>query len=142
MEFSRQEYWSGLPFPTLGHLPNLRIEPRSPTLQVDSLPSEPPGKPPTTTGGYHIRKCTNRTIPIFTKSSIGQRCFGALHVEINCITNCSDPPMAPYCSGNKCKTLMMVQKVHLMCALSAGRHLTQFQQDHSFTLWPLRMAPP
>ena len=41
MEFSRQEYWNGLPFPTPGDLPNPGIEPRSPALQVDSLPSEP-----------------------------------------------------------------------------------------------------
>ena len=44
MEFSRQEYWSGLPFPPPGDLLNPGIEPRSPTLQVDSLPSEPPRK--------------------------------------------------------------------------------------------------
>ena len=43
--FSRQEYWSGLPFPSPGDLPNPGIEPGSPTLQADSLPSEPPGKP-------------------------------------------------------------------------------------------------
>ena len=43
--FSRQEYWSGLPCPPPGDLPNPGIEPRSPTLQVDSLPSEPPEKP-------------------------------------------------------------------------------------------------
>ena len=42
--FSRQEYWSGLPFPSPGHLPNPRIEPRSPTLPADSLPTEPQGK--------------------------------------------------------------------------------------------------
>ena len=42
--FSRQEYWSGLPCPPPGDLPNPGIEHRSPTLQVDSLPSEPPGK--------------------------------------------------------------------------------------------------
>ena len=42
MDFSRQEHWSGLPFPTPGHLPNPGIEPGSPTLQADSLPSEPP----------------------------------------------------------------------------------------------------
>ena len=42
--FSRQEYWSRLPCPPPGDLPNLGIEPRSPTLQADSLPSEPPGK--------------------------------------------------------------------------------------------------
>ena len=45
MGFSRQEYWSGLPFPSPGDLPNPGIEPRSPALQVDSLPSELPGKP-------------------------------------------------------------------------------------------------
>ena len=43
--FTRQEYWSGLPFPSPGDLPNPRIEPRSPTLQADALTSEPPGKP-------------------------------------------------------------------------------------------------
>ena len=41
MGFSRQEYWSGLSFPSPGDLPNPGIEPRSPTLQVDSLPFEP-----------------------------------------------------------------------------------------------------
>ena len=45
MECSRQEYWNGLPFPPPGDLPNPGIEPRSPDLQVDSLPSEPPEKP-------------------------------------------------------------------------------------------------
>ena len=45
MEFSRQEYWSGLPFPSPGDLPNPGMEPRSPTLQADALPSELPGKP-------------------------------------------------------------------------------------------------
>ena len=48
MEFSRQEYWSGLPCPPPGDLPNPWIEPRSPALQVDSLPSEPPEKPKNT----------------------------------------------------------------------------------------------
>ena len=43
--FSRQEYWSGLPCPPPGDLPNPGIEPRSPTLQVDSLLPEPQGKP-------------------------------------------------------------------------------------------------
>ena len=44
MGFSRQEYWSGLPFPSPGDLPDLGIEPGFPTLQADALPSEPPGK--------------------------------------------------------------------------------------------------
>ena len=45
---SRQEYWSELPSSPPAHLPNPGIEPRSPALQVDSLPSEPPGKPKNT----------------------------------------------------------------------------------------------
>ena len=45
MEFSRQEYWSGLPFPSPGDLPDPGMETRSLSLQADSLPSEPPGKP-------------------------------------------------------------------------------------------------
>jgi hypothetical protein len=45
MGFSRQGYWSGLPFPSPGGLPNPGIEPESPTLEADALPSEPPGKP-------------------------------------------------------------------------------------------------
>ena len=42
MEFSRQEYWSGLPLFSSGDLPNPEIEPGSPAMQTDSLPSEPP----------------------------------------------------------------------------------------------------
>ena len=45
MGFSRQEYWSGLPFPSLGDLPDTGIEHVSSALQADSLPSEPPGEP-------------------------------------------------------------------------------------------------
>ena len=46
MGFSRQEYCSGLPFPSPGDLPDPGIEPRSPALEADTLTSEPPGKPP------------------------------------------------------------------------------------------------
>ena len=45
MEFSRQGYWGALPSPSPGELPDPRIKPRYPSLQVDSLPSEPPGTP-------------------------------------------------------------------------------------------------
>ena len=44
MEFSRQEYWGGFPFPSLGDLSDPVIEPGSPALEADSLPSEQPGK--------------------------------------------------------------------------------------------------
>ena len=46
MGFSRQEYWSGVRFPSPGDLPDPGIKPRSPALQADALTSEPPGKPP------------------------------------------------------------------------------------------------
>ena len=53
MEFFRQEYWSELPFPSPGDLPDPGIEPRSPALQADVLPSEPPGK--LTRTEYHCK---------------------------------------------------------------------------------------
>ena len=49
--FSRQEFWSRLPCPPPEDLPNPGIEPRSPTFQANSLPSEPPGKPKNTRVG-------------------------------------------------------------------------------------------
>ena len=51
MGFSRQEYWSGLPFPSPGDLPDPGIEPSSPALQADALNSDPPGKPPVYNAG-------------------------------------------------------------------------------------------
>ena len=45
MAFSRQEFWGGLPFSSPEDLPDPGIEPRSPALQADTLPSELPGKP-------------------------------------------------------------------------------------------------
>ena len=53
MEFSRKEYWNGLPFPSPGDLHNPGIEPRSPSLQADSLPSEIPGGSPYNVG-YNV----------------------------------------------------------------------------------------
>ena len=53
MKFSRQEYWGGWLFPSPGDLPDTGIEPGSPTLQADCLPSEPPGKPQELRGPNH-----------------------------------------------------------------------------------------
>ena len=68
MGFSRQEYWSGLPFPSPGNLPNSGIEPRSPALQADALTSEPPGKPQENRAyifsGWLINKSLNLLIAI------------------------------------------------------------------------------
>ena len=53
MGFSRQEYWSGLPFPSLGNLPDPGVKPGSPALQADSLSSETPRKPWTHVSSQH-----------------------------------------------------------------------------------------
>ena len=57
MGFSRQEYWSGVPFPSPGDLPNSGIQPWSPTLQADALTSELPGKPWFCFGGNTNSEC-------------------------------------------------------------------------------------
>ena len=54
MEFSRQKYWSGLPFPSPGDLPDPGIEPRSPALQAESLPSALLGKSYTCNSMSHV----------------------------------------------------------------------------------------
>ena len=70
MGFARQEYWSGLPFPSPGDLPDPEIKPGSPTLQADSLASESPGKPlpltwrePNPTGIYYVDELQNTPLP-------------------------------------------------------------------------------
>jgi len=65
MEFSRQEYWRGLPCPPPGDLPYPGIETRSPALQVDSLLSEPPGKPSILLGGPNSVFILGLMIPDF-----------------------------------------------------------------------------
>ena len=54
---TRQEYWSGMPFPSPGDLPDLGIEPRSPALQADASLSEPPGKFPYERSKVNIKRC-------------------------------------------------------------------------------------
>ena len=56
MGFSRQEYWSGLPFPSPGDLPDPGIEPRSPALEADALTSEAPRKPYSNTKEKVLKK--------------------------------------------------------------------------------------
>ena len=75
MEFSRQEYWSGLPFPSLGDLPDPGIEPRSPALQEDPLQTEPPGKP------YASLKTNISLIFIYAWSSVW---YSIVHLCTSC----------------------------------------------------------
>ena len=64
MGLSRQEYWSGLPCPSSGDLPSPGTKPRCPTLQADSLPSEPPGKPIDHGGGFYFNPNVRRCIEV------------------------------------------------------------------------------
>ena len=74
MGFSRQEHWSGLPFPSPGGLPDPRIKPGSHALQADSLPSEPSGKQETVTLGksptVHYSKITPVSLGSFSRWQI------------------------------------------------------------------------
>ena len=80
--FSRQEYQSGLPCPSQGDLPNPGIEPRSPTLQANSLLSEPPGKPE-----YRgIEKTKIRNV-ITSEGAEESICDGVKTGSLNCVDN-------------------------------------------------------
>ena len=77
VEFSRQKYWSRVPCPPPGDLPDPGIEPRSPTLQADSLPSEPPGNIPkhlsyqgTFSKHQGLRKGGEKPIQAFTEIGV------------------------------------------------------------------------
>ena len=74
MRFSRQEYWSGLPCPSPGDLPNPGIKPRSLALQADTLPSEPPEKPKPmgcSKSNSKRRVYSNTILPQETRKSLG-----------------------------------------------------------------------
>ena len=73
MGLSRQEYWSGLPFPSSGGLPDPGIEPRSPALQADSLPAELQGYQPL--NEELVLQCRP---PVWQQRSIG--CLGSGHL--------------------------------------------------------------
>ena len=66
MGFSRQEYWSGLPFPSPGDLPDPGIKPKSPAFQADALTSEPPGKPHTIWGNKKTYKLEKKKQNIYS----------------------------------------------------------------------------
>ena len=68
MGFLRQDYWSGLQFPSPGNLPDPGIEPRSLTLRADSLPSEPPGKPIKVKSARRVEHWFNR-FSVFMKQN-------------------------------------------------------------------------
>ena len=75
MGFSRQEYWSGLPFPSPGDLPDPGIKPRSHALQADALPSEPPGKPHFIHSSVYICQCQSPSSPHPSQPPLGVHTF-------------------------------------------------------------------
>ena len=82
MGFFRQGYWSGLPFPSPGDLPNQGIEPRSLALQADSLPTELPGKPPETLGHDYFSYSTASPLHRNLQVANFQRCEYAFACSI------------------------------------------------------------
>ena len=83
MGFPKQEYWSGLSFPSPEDLPNSGIKPRSPAMQADSLPSEAPGKP-TSLFRVIIKGMENNKYNAYTKKS-----FGGLHSVVQWLRLCT-----------------------------------------------------
>ena len=83
VEFSRQEYWGGLPFPSPGDLPNQWFEPTSPALAGGFFTSEPPGKPMISFTmaqeyqvGWHTLDCTFDLLSLMATRSIKSDIFG------------------------------------------------------------------
>ena len=86
MGFPRKEYWSGLPFPSPGDLPDSGIEPRSPTLQAVSLPSELPRKPQVGKVVWysHLLKNIPQFVAIYTVKSFGIVNKADVFLELSC----------------------------------------------------------
>ena len=99
MGFSRQEYWRGLPFPSPGDLPDPGIEPGSPTLQADTLPSEPPGELLQRFSQKEQSSCHHQSLQIlfsfFLLLSWGSRGGGGRTLWW-CSTSCWDRSTSPH----------------------------------------------
>ena len=101
MGFSRQEYWSGLPFPSPGDLPNPGIKPESPTFQADALTSEPPGKP--SAAAKSLQSCPTLCDPIDSRppgspwDSPGKNTEVGCHFLLQCMKVKSEREVAQSC---------------------------------------------
>ena len=128
MEFSRQEYWSGLPFPLSGDLPDPGIEPRSPTLQADALPSETPG------GGMQI----GSAIQFSAQSCQTLRHHGLQHARPPCPSRMgANSNSCPFTNGSLLKLMSIesvMQSSHLTYCHSFSSGLQSFPASGSFQM--------
>ena len=132
MEFSRQEYWSGLPFSSPGDLPNPGIEPSSPALQTDALPSEPPAKPKVLEGVLKARSGLGRS----TKSKIWSQPSGeaaAAKSLQSCPTLCNPIESSP--SGSPVSGILQVRTLEWVAiSFSSAEETWKYQYDCSATI--------
>ena len=100
MRFSRQEYWNGLPFPPPGDLPDPGIEPTSPALQADFLPSESPGKPFNARGPGSMPGPGTMRVKLKTKEGLTEpgNSQAPLSLRLSCVNKLSANP-----NRRKCK---------------------------------------
>ena len=97
MGFSRQEYWSGLPFPSPGDLADSGIEPRSPALQADSLPTELWGKPLGTINKFKVSTTSS------VRSGLLSGCGGYIYTHIYTHTHTWNSSRVPYMGKKRCE---------------------------------------
>ena len=126
MGFSRQEYWSGLPFPSPGDLPNPEIEPGSPALQTDTLPSEPTGKPDTCTHTQiHTQPYTNTSAQITAQTHKDRHTHKYAHTEAH------TPPATSTADFSSCNSL----RTEIRSALTS-------HQTNQSLIWPRHHKVP
>ena len=128
MGFSRQEYWSGLPFPSPGDLSDPGIEPGSPALQADALPSEPPGKSFTLNGGQkHLWTCCHLHRVLHD--------FGTSHPYLHCLLDwlsCIAVQMSRSPNPGSCPG----PHTDILFSLSLGHAEPQYLQSLGYTKSP------
>ena len=136
MEFSRQGYWSGLTFPSPGNLPDPRIEPRFPALQVDSLLLEPPGKP-------RLWDCLFLSSVVFSFVCFGTVLLLLSEVAQSCLTICD--PMDCSLPGSSVHGILQA-RILKWVAISFCRGSSQVRDrtqvscfvGRRFTIWATR----
>ena len=132
MEFSRPEHWSGQPFPSPGDLPNLGTEPRSPTLQVYSLPTEPQEKPKNTgVGSLSLLQ------GIFLTQELNQGLLHCRQILSQLIYQGSliDPLLSIKCGQCCYRVQNHAGKIGLVICFCRGQDLRRFQGGIPWTVW-------